>query len=118
MYFIIADDLTGATDTGIQFQKRGIATTVLVEPPKEALPCPGERTALSVNASSRELCPQEARDRTQEVMQRVSCAIRIHCLRRWTRLCGEILWRSWRLRWRLPAAVALAAPSFPRWGAP
>ena len=33
MYFIIADDLTGATDTGIQFQKRGIATTVLVEPP-------------------------------------------------------------------------------------
>ena len=29
MYFIIADDLTGATDTGIQFQKRGIATTVL-----------------------------------------------------------------------------------------
>ena len=47
MYFIIADDLTGATDTGIQFQKRGIATTVLVEPPKEALPCPGERTALS-----------------------------------------------------------------------
>ena len=53
MYFIIADDLTGATDTGIQFQKRGIATTVLVEPPKEALPCPGERTALSINASSR-----------------------------------------------------------------
>ena len=30
MYFIIADDLTGATDTGIQFQKRGIATTVPV----------------------------------------------------------------------------------------
>ena len=71
MYFIIADDLTGATDTGIQFQKRGIATTVLVEPPREAPACLGERTALSVNASSRELCPQVARFRTQEVIQLV-----------------------------------------------
>ena len=71
MYFIIADDLTGATDTGIQFQKRGIATTVLVEPPRETPACLGERTALSINASSRELCPQEARDRTQEVLRRM-----------------------------------------------
>ena len=71
MYFIIADDLTGATDTGIQFQKRGIATTVLVEPPKETWPCLGENTALSINASSRELRPQEAAVRTREVLQHI-----------------------------------------------
>ena len=114
MYFIIADDLTGATDTGIQFQKRGIATTVLVEPPKEALPCPGERTALSVNASSRELCPQEARDRTQEVMQRV-------VLRDQDTLFKKVdsLMRGnpvEELEAALEAAgrrIALAAPSFP-----
>ncbi len=117
MYFIIADDLTGATDTGIQFQKRGIATTVLVEPPKEALPCPGERTALSVNASSRELCPQEARDRTQEVMQRV-------VLRDQDTLFKKVdsLMRGnpvEELEAALEAAgrrIALAAPSFPRMG--
>ena len=101
MYFIIADDLTGATDTGIQFQKRGIATTVLVEPPRETPACLGERTALSINASSRELCPQEARDRTQEVLRRM------------------ILWRSWRLRWRLPAAGSRwQRPAFRGWGVP
>ena len=71
MYFIIADDLTGATDTGIQFQKRGIATTVLVEPPKETWPCLGENSALSINASSRELRPQEAAVRTREVLQHI-----------------------------------------------
>ena len=117
MYFIIADDLTGATDTGIQFQKRGIATTVLVEPPKEALPCPGERTALSVNASSRELCPQEAMDRTQEVMQRV-------VLRDQDTLFKKVdsLMRGnpvEELEAALEAAgrrIALAAPSFPRMG--
>ena len=117
MYFIIADDLTGATDTGIQFQKRGIATTVLVEPPRETPACLGERTALSINASSRELCPQEARDRTQEVLRRM-------VLRDQDTLFKKVdsLMRGnpvEELEAALEAAgrrIALAAPSFPRMG--
>ena len=53
MYIIIADDLTGATDTGIQFEKRGIPTTVLVDPPERPLYRQASDTALSVNASTR-----------------------------------------------------------------
>ena len=117
MYFIIADDLTGATDTGIQFQKRGIATTVLVEPPRETPACLGERTALSINASSRELCPQEARDRTQEVLRRM-------VLRDQDTLFKKVdsLMRGnpvEELEAALEASgrrIALAAPSFPRMG--
>ena len=117
MYFIIADDLTGATDTGIQFQKRGIATTVLVEPPKEALSCPGERTALSVNASSRELRPQEAAVRTREVLQHIVLCDQDTLFKK-----VDSLMRGnpvEELEAALEAAgrrIALAAPSFPRMG--
>ena len=109
MYFIIADDLTGATDTGIQFQKRGIATTVLVEPPRETPACLGERTALSINASSRELCPQEARDRTQEVLRRM-------VLRDQDTLFEKV---DSLMRGRLPAAGSRwQRPAFRGWGVP
>ena len=30
MYIVLADDLTGAMDTGIQFRKYGIQTSVIV----------------------------------------------------------------------------------------
>ena len=117
MYFIIADDLTGATDTGIQFQKRGIATTVLVEPPKETWPCLGENTALSINASSRELCPQEAAVRTREVLQHMVLCDQDTLFKK-----VDSLMRGnpvEELEASLEAAgrrIALAAPSFPRMG--
>lgn len=117
MYFIIADDLTGATDTGIQFQKRGIATTVLVEPPKETWPCLGENTALSINASSRELCPQEAAVRTREVLQHMVLCDQDTLFKK-----VDSLMRGnpvEELEAALEAAgrrIALAAPSFPRMG--
>lgn len=71
MYIVIADDLTGATDTGIQFEKRGIPTTVLVGPPEHPLHRQESDTALSVNASTRELGPQAARQHTQSVCQQL-----------------------------------------------
>lgn len=117
MYFIIADDLTGATDTGIQFQKRGIATTVLVEPPKETWPCLDENTALSINASSRELRPQEAAVRTREVLQHMILCDQDTLFKK-----VDSLMRGnpvEELEAALEAAdrrIALAAPSFPRMG--
>ncbi len=71
MYIIIADDLTGATDTGIQFEKRGIPTTVLVGPPEWPMHHHEADTALSVNASTRELGPREAGQHTQRVCQQL-----------------------------------------------
>lgn len=72
MVLIIADDLTGATDTGIQLQKQGIPTTVLVGPPEKPLLYPGVEAALSINASSRELGAEDAARRTREVMRQIS----------------------------------------------
>ena len=72
MVLIIADDLTGATDTGIQLQKQGIPTTVLVGPPEKPLLYPGVEAALSINASSRELGAEDAARRTREVMSQIS----------------------------------------------
>ena len=71
MYAIIADDLTGATDTGIQFEKRGIPTTVLVEPPERSVSRMGADAALSVNACSRELAPRDAGGRTRTVCRQL-----------------------------------------------
>lgn len=71
MYIIIADDLTGATDTGIQFEKRGIPTTVLVDPPERPLFRQASDTALSVNASTRELGSQDATQHTQSVCKQL-----------------------------------------------
>ena len=74
MFIIIADDLTGATDTGIQFQKRGIATSVLVEPPSENISYLNAtaKQALSINASSRELPSSDAKVRTQTVLNHIT----------------------------------------------
>lgn len=50
---ILADDLTGANDVGAQFAKRGIPTTVLVEPEQSSLPSRYE--VVVVNTESRHI---------------------------------------------------------------
>lgn len=117
MYVIITDDLTGATDTGIQFEKRGIPTTVLVEPPERALSRPEAHTALSVNASSRELAPRDARERTRTVCRQLGIQGSDTVLKK-----VDSLMRGnppEELEAVLEAAhrqIALVAPSFPEMG--
>ncbi|MGE5855892.1 MAG: four-carbon acid sugar kinase family protein, partial [Syntrophaceae bacterium] len=55
---VIADDLTGANDTGVQFAKQGLKTIVLMYVP--AAPSELDEDVLVVDTQSRALSPTEA----------------------------------------------------------
>lgn len=57
---IIADDLTGANDTGVQFARHGIATLVSISPQIPLTKFAKNCQVLVVNTDSRHLTPDEA----------------------------------------------------------
>ena len=67
---IIADDLTGAIDTGVQLAKQGIQTRVIPDPDSNYpdLFNSSESSVLVVNTESRHTQPQEAEMRVEEIM--------------------------------------------------
>ena len=66
---IIADDLTGANDTGVQFAKRGIDVLVSLWPEQNFQPFAADCQVLVVNTESRHLSPAEAFQRVYQVAQ-------------------------------------------------
>ena len=66
---IIADDLTGANDTGVQFARQGISTFVTVEPDINIAALPPGLEVLVVDTESRHLSPDEAADRVRKVTE-------------------------------------------------
>ncbi len=64
---IIADDLTGANDTGVQFAKQGIEVLVVIDPAQSLAPFACQ--VLVVNTESRHLKADEAFQRVQHVAQ-------------------------------------------------
>ena len=65
MLLVIADDLTGANDAGVQFAKRGIRSVVLVEANVTELP-PGYEVVV-VNTESRHIPATEAAERVRRI---------------------------------------------------
>jgi uncharacterized protein YgbK (DUF1537 family) len=61
---LIADDFTGAMDTGAQFAKYGFETSFALH----AIP---PSSAVVLNTASREIAPQEARERCQQAVRRL-----------------------------------------------
>jgi uncharacterized protein YgbK (DUF1537 family) len=61
---VIADDLTGATDTGVQFAKQGLKVIVLMGAPQA--PSELEEDVLVVDTQSRALSPAEAYQKVTE----------------------------------------------------
>lgn len=58
----MADDLTGAGDTGLQYHRAGLRTWILTRfPGEDDSPLPAGVEALAVNAGSRHLTPEAAR---------------------------------------------------------
>ena len=55
---VIADDFTGALDTGVQFAVNGIRTRVVVDPKTDLTGC--EADVLVVDTETRHLPPEEA----------------------------------------------------------
>jgi uncharacterized protein YgbK (DUF1537 family) len=64
---IIADDLTGANDAGVQFAKRGIRSIVFTQP--DFTQFPDGYAAVVVNTESRHVSPSEAAARVRRVAE-------------------------------------------------
>ncbi len=67
--FIVADDLTGACDTGIKFRKAGWDTTVLVDGRKQTPLPTGKMQALAVNTDTRSASPEESFSVVKRVLE-------------------------------------------------
>lgn len=66
---IIADDFTGALDTGVQFKKRGISTEIFTrQSPKEIVVKP-ETEVLVIDTETRPLSAKEAYEEVKKVAQ-------------------------------------------------
>ncbi len=72
MIALIADDLTGASDAGVHFARRGLATYVVFDLPERAFTAHVE--ALAVDTETRALSPEAAYRRVRDVADRL-CAM-------------------------------------------
>ena len=66
---VIADDLTGANDTGVQFAKKGIPIFVITGTTGEPQTLPRNYQVVVVNTESRHLGPDEAARRVRRVVE-------------------------------------------------
>lgn len=72
LLLIIADDFTGALDTGVQFAARGIRTKVVVDTDIDL--AAQDTTVLVVDTETRHLSPDKAYDIIYQLTKRSACA--------------------------------------------
>ncbi|TVQ22893.1 MAG: four-carbon acid sugar kinase family protein, partial [Spirochaetaceae bacterium] len=65
---VVADDFTGACDTGVQFARPGRPCTVVFRPPQETL------SVAVVDSESRHLSPRDAAERVRSALRDVDAA--------------------------------------------
>lgn len=70
--FVIADDLTGANDTGVQFARQGLHTEVMLD--GTTLRSTVEAAVVVVDTNSRTLAPQEAYRKVKEAALQAQAA--------------------------------------------
>ncbi|KLV24983.1 four-carbon acid sugar kinase family protein [Bacillus altitudinis] len=66
---IVADDLTGASDTGVQFVKAGLKASVLFQPSLEDMSRYKEEDVLIVDTDSRSMSSERAYNEVSQVVQ-------------------------------------------------
>ncbi|MNR82391.1 hypothetical protein D3C72_131490 [compost metagenome] len=115
---IVADDLTGAADTGLQFKRAGLRTWVISQfPTKGEASLPPDVRTLSVNVDSRHLIGANAKARTQEAVRwldslgcrrfykKIDSTLRGNWVSETAGMLGELGWE-----------LAVIAPAFPEAG--
>ena len=65
-FAIIADDLTGANDTGVQFARRGLVTSVLLQPDQKLAE---DLDVVVIDTDSRSLSQEEAYRKVRTVSE-------------------------------------------------
>lgn len=114
---ILADDLTGASDTGLQFHQAGLRTWIHTRFPGRQDEIPAEVQVLSLNAGTRLLDPPSAFARVQEALywlKQQGCRRFYHKIDSTLRgnLGAEIAGALAELSWDL----AVVAPAYPAAG--
>ena len=66
---IVADDLTGASDTGVQFVKAGLKASVLFQPSFEDMSRYKEEDVLIVDTDSRSMSSERAYNEVSQMVQ-------------------------------------------------
>ena len=85
-FVVIADDFTGANDTGVQICKKGIPVRVLLDAAQVA----GSEDSLVVDTESRVVSAQEAYDKVLGAVQAVMASGAAICIKRWILPCAAI----------------------------
>lgn len=65
---IVADDLTGTLDTGVQFVKQGVTVSVIMDPQSAEGAMMTDCEVLAVNSNSRHLSPEQAYDAVYRIV--------------------------------------------------
>lgn len=110
---IIADDFTGALDTGVQFAACGISTKVVVDPETDLS---GDRAqVLVVDTETRHLPAGEARSVVLRLAVRARKAGIPYIYKKRIQRSGATSELSWRRSWRPPGKNGSRFfPPFPR----
>lgn len=114
---ILADDLTGASDTGLQFRQAGLRTWVVTRLPRAAEDLPGEVEVLSINTASRHLTGAQASERARDALAWLkSQGCRSFYKKLDSTLRGPMGAEIDALRRDLGSELAVVAPAFPEAG--
>jgi D-threonate/D-erythronate kinase len=111
---MLADDVTGGCDAGVQFSLRGVATRVFLDLPPE----PAAFAGVSVLVShSRGGTPGEAGRRVQKACDWIAAAGMELCYKKVdSTLKGNVGAELEAIRHKLPDGLILVSPSFPKMG--
>lgn len=113
---IIADDLTGASDSGVQFARKGLRTAVLFD--VDNLPATTEGAdAIAIDTDSRATSAAEARQRAAQAARRVKEAGLAHIFKKVdSTLRGNLGPEIDGIMDEIPFDLAVVAPAFPKVG--
>lgn len=113
---IIADDLTGASDSGVQFARKGLKTTVVFDVIQLPVSAKGA-DAVAIETDSRAIAPSEARERAREAAQGARLAGIPYIYKKVdSTLRGNLGPEIDGIMDEIPFDLAVIAPAFPKLG--
>lgn len=72
MIYVIADDLTGANDTGVQFAKKGYNTKLLIFDKQSTIIIPNNLDVFVMDTETRELESKTVRKRLKSILEKIN----------------------------------------------
>jgi len=72
MIYVIADDLTGANDTGVQFAKKGYNTMVSILDKQSTIMVPDNADVFVIDTETREADSKTARKRLKSILEKIN----------------------------------------------